>query len=256
MREYGKVHSSFWSSPSIRGLSDDGKMLALYLLTSPHSNIIGAFRLPDGYACEDLEWSSERVAKGFAELLSNGFANRCETTKWVWVVKHLDWNPPENPNQRKSAAKIAGTIPDQCAWKPVFIEVCGDLIGLEPTPKPNPCETVSEPLLNQKQKQEQKQEQKGSVPEPSPLAPSPAGAVCKALRAIGFTATNPSDPRLIALLDAGATTAEIIAVGEEAVRGGKGWAWVLTVVQARRNDAAAIALAPAVKEAKPWDNAA
>lgn len=86
--------------------------------------------------------------------------------------------------------------------------------------------------------------------------PSPAGAVCKALRAIGFTTTNPSDPRLIALLDAGATTAEIVAVGEEAVRGSKGWAWVLTVVQARRNDAAAIALAPAVKEAKPWDDAA
>lgn len=58
------------------------------------------------------------------------------------------------------------------------------------------------------------------------------------------------------MLDAGATTAEIVAVGEEAVRGAKGWPWVLTVVQARRNEAAAIALAPAVKEAKPWDDAA
>lgn len=95
-----------------------------------------------------------------------------------------------------------------------------------------------------------------ALPSVEQREPSPAGAVCKALRAIGFTSTNPSDPRLIALLDAGATTAEIVAVGEEAVRGGKGWAWVLTVVQARRNDAAAIALAPAAKEAKPWDDAA
>lgn len=86
--------------------------------------------------------------------------------------------------------------------------------------------------------------------------PSPAGAVCKALRAIGFAQTNPSDPRLIALLGAGATLEEIVAVGEEAVKGNKGWSWVLTVVQARRNDAAAIALAPAAKEAKPWDDAA
>jgi hypothetical protein len=68
-----------------------------------------------------------------------------------------------------------------------------------------------------------------------------AGQVCKALRQAGMASTNPSDPRLQALIDAGATLAEIVGVGQEAVNGGKGWAWMLTVVQARRNDAARIA---------------
>ncbi|ECL8497802.1 hypothetical protein FTY95_05685 [Salmonella enterica] len=49
MRDYGKVNSSFWTSESIRSLSDDGRMLSLYLLTSPHANMTGCFRLPDGY---------------------------------------------------------------------------------------------------------------------------------------------------------------------------------------------------------------
>ena len=160
MRDYGKVHTSFWSSATIRALSEDGRMLALYLMTSPHTTITGTFRLPDGYVSEDLSWSPERVREGFKELLSNGFANRCETSKWVWITKHLEWNPPENPNQRKAAAKCASGVPDECAWKLDFLRVHGDSLGLEiPKPVANRSRTLSKPLRNQKQKQEQEQEQ-------------------------------------------------------------------------------------------------
>lgn len=156
MRDYGKVHSSFWSSQTISALSEDGRMLALYLMTSPHTTITGTFRLPDGYAREDLGWSSQRVAEGFEELFRNGFANRCETTKWVWICKHLEWNPPENPNQRKSAVKVVASIPDECCWKGAFLRDSGPLIGIE---NANPCETVTKPFRNQKQEQEQEQKQ-------------------------------------------------------------------------------------------------
>lgn len=155
MRDYGKVYSTFWSSQTTHSLSDDGKLLALYLMTCSHSTISGVFRLPDGYVSEDIGWDQTRVAKGFNELLANGFANRCETTKWVWVVKHLEWNKPENPNQRKSAAKIAQSVPDQCAWKRAFMRDCADLLGLPATEKSNPSGTVTEPFLNQEQEQEQ-----------------------------------------------------------------------------------------------------
>jgi hypothetical protein len=148
MRDYGKVHTSFWSSSNIRELSEDGRALALYLLTCPHGTIAGVFRLPDGYACEDMQWTPERVSKGFAELLSNGFANRCGTTKWAWVTKHLEWNPPENPNQRKAIAKVAGSVPDECSWKREFMRVSGlsDVPASEPKEEPlrNPSATVSE----------------------------------------------------------------------------------------------------------------
>lgn len=158
MRDYGKVHTSFWSSQTIKSLSEDGRTLALYLLTSPHSTIAGVFRLPDGYVCEDIGWTSARVAKGFAELLANGYANRCETTKWVWICKHLEWNPPENPNQRKSAAKMALSVPDECGWKLDFMRVCGEVLAIEQPQKANPSATVEQPLPNQEQKQEQKQD--------------------------------------------------------------------------------------------------
>lgn len=74
--------------------------------------------------------------------------------------------------------------------------------------------------------------------------PTAAGLVCRAMRQAGLQAVNPGDPRLLALLDQGITEAEFVGVAAEAVGGGKGWAWVLTVVQRRRADAAAILIAP------------
>lgn len=170
MRDYGKVHTSFWSSTGIRALSEDGRTLALYLLTCPHGTIAGVFRLPDGYASEDLQWSYQRVREGFSELFANGFVSRCETTNWTWIVKHLDWNPPANPNQRKAVAKVAERVPDECSWKPDFMRVCAERIGLAWEPKKNPSRTVPKPLANQQQEQKQEQEQKK---EEAPRAPTP-----------------------------------------------------------------------------------
>lgn len=158
MRDYGKVHTSFWSSATTRSLSEDGRTLAMYLLTCPHGTIAGVFRLPDGYACEDLQWEQKRVQEGFAELLANGFANRCETTKWVWVIKHLEWNQPENPNQRKAVAKIATQVPAECAWNLDFMRVCGKFWGAETPAEAKGLETVKQPFLNQEQEQEQEQD--------------------------------------------------------------------------------------------------
>lgn len=149
MRDYGKVHASFWDSPNIRAMSEDGRTLALYLLTCKHGTIAGVFRAPDGYVCEDMQWTPERVAKGFTELFDNGFCNRCETTKWVWVTKHLEWNPPENPNQIKAAAKMAAQIPDSCDWKASFIGEHGVSLGLvtpKTEPLPNPSGTLPQPV--------------------------------------------------------------------------------------------------------------
>jgi hypothetical protein len=157
MRDYGKVYSTFWSSETTSTMSTDSKLLALYLMTCSHATIAGVFRLPDGYVAEDLNWTSDRVAEGFVELFDKGFADRCATTKWVWVRKHLEWNKPETPTQRKSAAKIALSVPDSCAWKQAFMRDCAEVLAIEPLKSSNPSETLPKPFLNQEQEQEQEQ---------------------------------------------------------------------------------------------------
>lgn len=146
MRDYGKVYTSFWTSSNIQALSEDGRMLALYLLTCPHGTIAGVFRLPYGYACEDLQWSADRVKTTLSELFENGFAAHCESTKWVWVIQYFRWNPPENPNQRKAIAKVVEQVPDSCAWRGRFIGECGEFFDTDAKKKPfrNPFGTLSE----------------------------------------------------------------------------------------------------------------
>ncbi|MEJ7746323.1 MAG: hypothetical protein WKF61_06150 [Luteimonas sp.] len=100
MREYGQVQSSFWQSPDAQAFSDTGKLLALYLLTGPHTNGIGCFRLPDGYVMADLSWSQERVSEGFAELFAKGFANRFDGV--VFMPNFLRWNRIANGNVAKA----------------------------------------------------------------------------------------------------------------------------------------------------------
>jgi hypothetical protein len=162
MREIAKVHSSFWTSPNINRLSEDGRMLAFYLLTCPHGNSLGAYRLPEGYVAEDLKWDSDRVKRTFKELegtvseplikglglASEPFALRCETVGWVWIFHHLKWNKPDNPNQFKSLVKLACKIPDNCGWKPLFMRVYGEQLGLAFEPFGKGSQMVDESILN------------------------------------------------------------------------------------------------------------
>jgi hypothetical protein len=190
MRDYGRVYSAFWQSAEARAFSEDGRTLALYLLTSPHANLIGCYRLPDAYAADDLQWALGRVSKGFAELQSKGFASRDEATKWVLIHKYLLWNGFENGNVAIAAHKAFDQVPASGLksalalallefgkhLKEVFVNGLRTLS--EPLPKPfaNP-EPEPEPILNLNQNQNQNPARTifGAPPlEATPVAPKTA----------------------------------------------------------------------------------
>jgi hypothetical protein len=157
VRDYGRVYSSFWQSPEMRALPEDARALALYLLTTPHGNLIGCFRLPEAYAAEDLQWEPGRVAEGFARLVESGFVTRDEATKWLHITKFLKWNAFENPNVAKAAHKAFDQVP-ALSLKPAlalallesgvhtsgeFRKACETLIEAFRKPEPEP-----EPIRN------------------------------------------------------------------------------------------------------------
>lgn len=158
MRDYGKVHTSFWISDGMRRVSDDARLLALYLLTGQHTNMIGCFRLPDGYVSEDLAWTPERVSKGFDELSANGFATRDSSSKWVLIRNFLAWNSVENPNQGIAALRLFDQVPDKSSVKPELARVMASAISHISISKLKGSERVLQPFLNQEQEQEQEQE--------------------------------------------------------------------------------------------------
>lgn len=53
-REYGRMFGTFWTSETIRAMSDDGKLLAAYLLSCSHNTIAGVFRAPRERSVTDV----------------------------------------------------------------------------------------------------------------------------------------------------------------------------------------------------------
>lgn len=168
---YTKVESGFWRDNKMRGLSHDARYLMLYLLTSPHRNIVGFYFLPSDYACFDLQWEPERFEKAMREL-SNAKRVSYDSEYHVVLIKnYLRHNPLENPNQVKNAIEKVAELPDT----PLFHEFAEivERLGQEllaplletlrkrcetlpkpfrkgsetvPEPSPNPPETVSKPV--------------------------------------------------------------------------------------------------------------
>lgn len=159
MRDYGKVQTAFWTSDDIQCLGDDAKLLALYLLSGPHTTQIGCFRLPDGYVAEDLKWTSERVSKGFDELSKRGFATRDDVSKWVVIHKFTKWNEIENPNQAKAALKLFDSVPDASPVKLVLAMVLREYAPRFSADALDKFERVSKGLHEGFRNQEQEQEQ-------------------------------------------------------------------------------------------------
>lgn len=192
MRDYGRVFSSFWQSPEIRALSEDGRTLAFYLLTSPHANLIGCYRLPDAYAAEDLQWGIERVREGFRELSESAFVTRDEGTKWVLIHKYMKWNQFENGNVTKAGVKAYEQVPDgdlKLLLAKAFFEFGAHIPepfakGLEtllkpfanPEPEPEP---EPEPIRSQNQNQSQNRKG-GTPPSGGDAPPKPSAATWNA----------------------------------------------------------------------------
>jgi len=148
MRDYGKVYTAFWTSEDARSLSEDGRILALYLLTCPHGNMIGCFRLTNAYAADDLMWPIERVSKGFGELFRKGYAYRCERSFWVVINRYLKWNQFENPNVGKAAGKLFEVITPPHDVKALLVKALREFATTFPKEILEKFETLSIPFRN------------------------------------------------------------------------------------------------------------
>lgn len=117
MRDYGKVQTEFWEHPGVRQLSSEGKLLYVYLLTGPHTNMAGCFKAPTGYVADDLGWVSDTVSKGFAELSREGFATFDESSRFVLVHRFLKFNQIANPKMAIGMMKWFREVPDASPLK-------------------------------------------------------------------------------------------------------------------------------------------
>ena len=89
---YHVVFTRVWSNPEFRARSADARDAWMYLLTCPHRNTEGLFRLPIPAAAYDLQWSPERTATALAELEAAGFIAMDPATDVVWLINAIAAN--------------------------------------------------------------------------------------------------------------------------------------------------------------------
>jgi hypothetical protein len=90
VRAYGKVTPRFWTGPTgrrIRAAGPAAQVVALYLLTSPHANMLGLYYLPLPYVCHETGLGPEAVARALAALEAGGFCRYDPETEFVWVLE-------------------------------------------------------------------------------------------------------------------------------------------------------------------------
>jgi hypothetical protein len=114
MRDYTKISPAVWHSDRFNNLpSDDGRYLYLYLLTNEHQTSAGCYRLPDGYACEDLRWQAERYRAARAELVEADLIQFDASTHVVRICRWFKHNPPMNEDHFTGIVRLLERLPSE-----------------------------------------------------------------------------------------------------------------------------------------------
>lgn len=246
MRDYAKISPQFWLGKTGRCLrgSPEAQLVALYLLSCPHANMIGVFHCPIIYIAHETGLPFEGASKGLTSLEEADFCTYEAAEELVFVHEMARYQIGDElkptDNRVKGAQNEYDRIPDgqlkqafhakyQKAFHlPEILEICTDFEG------------ASKGLASQEQKQEQEQEQKqeSASRTPAPTGTS-AGSACRVMKAVGLVGVNPSHPDLVSLLAAGVEEQVFADTAAEAMARGRGFPWVLAAIRGRMADAAA-----------------
>lgn len=75
MRDYGKVSPHFWigrTGKELRQAGPESQLVALYLLTSPHANMIGLYYMPLAFLSHETGLTMEGLRRGLIVPLKPG----------------------------------------------------------------------------------------------------------------------------------------------------------------------------------------
>jgi len=213
MRDYAKVSPKFWTGESGKKMRGqvEAQIVAMYLMSSPHSDMTGVYTCPMIYIAYETGLGMEGASKGLQRLIETDFCTYEEVSETVFVHEMAKYQIGEelkvNDNQVKSVKKayasMKGVIRERFFAR---YHISFHLEGV------SPFEAPSKPLRSQEQ--EQKQEQKQEQAQASVGAVT-AAQLSIAMRKAGVN-SQPADPRLIAFAEQGVSVETVEAACSEA----------------------------------------
>ena len=167
---YRKIDPRIWNDGKFRTLSDDGKLVFLFLLTHPHMTALGAMRGTFPGLAAELGWSPKRFISAAQECLSRHIVELNVAAAWIGIPNFLRYNEPEGPNSVSKAWALALDMLPECPEKQGLIERCRIYLIAQSDAFKHAMghaiwdafgDAKSEPCHIQEQEQEQEQECSG-----------------------------------------------------------------------------------------------
>lgn len=108
--------SDLWHDRLFSKLSSEAKLLFLYLHINPNSNLAGTFHLSHGYFQVDMRKSIDQAQRELIEIEAAGLIRHCKKCEWVWLLRHLEFEPVRGEKQVTAYMKYARRIPPECSF--------------------------------------------------------------------------------------------------------------------------------------------
>lgn len=148
MRDYAKIAPQFWIGQTGRELKAAGPeavIVAIYLMTSPHANMIGLYYLPKLYIAHETGLGFEGASKGLVSAIEAGFCTYDEASEHVFVHEMARYQIGDRlkPDDKrcKGVENELEKVP-KCALELAFRASYSDAFNLK---KASPSEAPSKP---------------------------------------------------------------------------------------------------------------
>lgn len=186
MRDYGAVSPQFWIGQTGKALRGhmEAQLVALYLMTSPHANMIGVYYCPIDTIAKETGLTLEGASEALRSLEEANYCHFDPSTEEVFVVRMAVFQVGEQLEARDNRCKgIARDVEKimsaqlQSGFRAIYSGAFHlPEPALKTAPKPIPTQAPSEPLRSQNQKQGQNQKQEHSEDkssgDKSPMTPT------------------------------------------------------------------------------------
>lgn len=160
--------------------------MALYLMTSPHSNMLGLFSQPILYAAHETGLGQEGASKGLQRCIEVGFCDYDTESEMVWVYEMASYQIADSlssgDKRCKGIQKDYNALPNN-PFLPAFFDRYASAFHLTDKREYSASEPVdnkplgmplTKPLRSQEQEQEQEQERENTLSGNSKLVAPPA----------------------------------------------------------------------------------
>jgi hypothetical protein len=167
VRDYATVLTRMHTGRTMKALRGDhlAQLLVFYLITNPHSNMIGVYHLPIMYIAEDLGSPLEGARKALSRVIAEEFCEYDTELGWVFVPRMAEIQVASRLSAGdKRCAAVAREIdriaspPMKAAFARRYAEPFAPAFTLlKSTTKERGWEAPSEPLRSQEQEHDQDQ---------------------------------------------------------------------------------------------------